>query len=79
MMGDQETESPRRDGFIDWHKVAQHLRVEAETLSIYADYTNSNKDQWAVTAALCEAVARALEMGFKDDAVNRQADSDSPG
>lgn len=50
---------------IDWHKVAQHLRVEAETLrrSICADYTNSNKDQ--VTAALCEAVARALEAGLK--------------
>lgn len=43
-----------------------HLRVEADTLqrSIYADYTNSNKDQWAVTAALCQAIARALEAGL---------------
>ena len=56
------------DGFIsiDWSKVISHLRVEADMLqrSIYADYTNSNKDQWAVTAALCQAIARALEVGL---------------
>ena len=62
---------------MNWLKVADHLRREAETLqhNIRADYTDSpNKDQWAATAALCQIIARALEAGQEapngDDAIS---------
>jgi hypothetical protein len=54
---------------MNWQRVADHLRMEAKALqqNIIADYTNSpNKDQWAATAALYQAMARALEAGQQE-------------